>query len=525
MNINEKEYFLKYFYLIDSEQLISSIVSTDIYKNYCNNPTEFCSEFFHTLFSKILNASSTYTSFVYSPDTFNYPSRNENIHILNGLSCLTRIVLRNHCIMHGFISSLQLSQEYQPIKISGKYDKKNRKGLFSAKLENNSNIKSYDTIHQIYTMNKKRFNKNPLNYSYKIMRRYSADCNNGFLVAPAFAANWFCFLYNESQVYTFDKNIANYTKTSSRYPLIKCYNELYERCLDWISSNQLCQEDILLFVQAMETFYGFSFFHSTAKLLNKIHSSSSDFASMTLKDLESETLLFNFQQAAQLPVTYNRHIFIEYAIHAVLSSRHLKDMVTPAKERSLFSAIPTEPSSKNQLTLSGLSLIENYLQRLKYIAIPLLQDLWEVVIYKLNNKYLTSSQLNIQLDTYRSYIHKNYHLLTNDYAGMSNEQLSKITEQALFEPNTDFGFVNSYCPCDYYKILATKYERESLEHLLKGYLIFERFDNASDGYSNNLFDSLQSDDISASIKYQFHKNHKENITSLCKWLPPLCTYP
>ena len=60
--------------------------------------------------------------------------------------------------------------------------------------------------------------------------------------------------------------------------------------------------------------------------------------------------------------------------------------------------------------------MEKYLQKLKYVAIPLLENLWDVIIDKLNDPNKQNAQHSISIKTYCDYIEKNYFVISQDYS-------------------------------------------------------------------------------------------------------------
>lgn len=124
-------------------------------------------------------------------------------------------------------------------------------------------------------------------------------------------------------------------------------------------------------------------------------------------------LLSLIRQASRLPVIYDKSVFLDHAISSVIKGRYLKDWEYRGKSTSLFSSTSREPVSKQLLVTSGFEQIRKYFQKLKYLAIPLLENVWDALTDKLNQNIHC---FHINTDTYLSYIHKNCTTTGCDYS-------------------------------------------------------------------------------------------------------------
>ncbi len=506
MYSDEKNTYLKYFYLIDTERLAEK-VNTKL-NNY--NSTE-PDDIFQVMFSEIIEICAPYLNFVYSADSFNHTGDHSAFF---SQTCSLYKILENHCILHGFLSAVK-EESNSTVTISGAKDSMLRSGYFKTKYFKDkippaSNDNDLDkTIYQNYNVYKKRFQKHPDSYSYCILKKHSTDPDKKFLTVPGYDGNWGCFIYTESRVHTLDKNISEHNSDA----VLKNYGNLFEDAIQWCQKNDLLPEDRLLFESAMEQIYGFRFFTYAAKLLNKVYSAPSSFSStdITYKDLEGSILLSLIQQASRLPILYNRSVFLDHAIYSVIRSRYQKDWEYQKNGKSLFSNTSQELVPKQILITSGFEQIRKYLQKLKYIAIPLLENVWDSLTDKLNQG---DGRFNISTNTYLTYIHKNRTAIGCDYS----RNLGSRETLCHTEPAKDI-----YLSCQVVSFQGTlpKPVSDSLKELLFDYFNADRFPI----HQPSLYHLLTPDaDITEPKKHtvekNFYKYHQENILALAENITP-----
>lgn len=525
MNDIELDTYLKFFYLIDTEKLVQDILN--------KLSPEFCpDDLFSSIFSQIQEACYPYLDFVYSSTSFNNADT-DNDPTFSSRTSLLQLVLKNHCIIHGFMNSLKKSaiSDKSEITISGANDIKLKTGYFKTKGFSVSptllpNKKTQEpTISQKYNAYKKRFIEHNSRYSYQILKNYSCNSNkNDFLIVPSYHGNWGCFIYSEPLVNIFNNNIYNLKDPlpKKNNTLLKNYNQLLTSCTNWCKNNYLISTDKLLFECAMESIYGFSFFGYASKLLKNTHASTFDNTKLTLKDLEGSLMLSLIQQTAQLPIIYNRSIFFEHCLSSIINSQYLKAQEYRKNDKSLFSHTSRKPAPKDLLIISGFDHMEKYLQKLKYIAIPLLENLWDVVTDKLNKQNIKYS---ISMETYCNYIEKNYSVISQDYFQFfENEKIFRsFYEDSLYNnpSKTSYALYRDYC---YIENLKSEFEKDSFEHLLLDYFNPERLTTKQPSLYDLLipyFKVKKHTDLNKHPdELNFHKYHRENILSFAESITP-----
>lgn len=509
MKTQEKDTRLKYFYLIDTEKICENIIKKSSHK------TASC---FDLIFSEIMKTADTYLKFITSNDSFNNPKDyNKNYQ---GIVFLLKETLKNHCVLHGFFTAVYNKDKSSEsiIKISGANDYYLKKGYFNTKYFEgktppDKNSKDYnDQIFQIYNQYRSRFELYSESLrSYKILKKYNIGDLEGFLNVYKHNGNWACFIYTNCVTPTFDKNI----NTNSKRLLIN-YEKLLEECMNWCNSNNLSVKDRILFENAMESIYGFSFFIYAAQLLQRIHETPFGTDNPTLKDLEGSLMLNLIQETARLPILHNRSIFLEYALCSVLSSKSLRKQNHRISNNSLFEDIAAKTPDTNQLILSGLNDIDMYLKKLKF-AIPLLEDLWDVVTDKLNQKYAVDK---LNLDTYCSYIESNYPKMAQDYSYYFKD------EQALTQLNQEPQLCCSVNEKDmlqkkscFKDSLSSKYIRESFESILSKYFDNTEQTSSTQGELYNravLYPNSSVNKSKFSNELNFLNAHAKNILSFAE---------
>ena len=463
MDITEKDYYLKYFFLIDSNLLLANI-ERELHIESSQHP-------FHIIFNEINKACHRYTKSIFFPMT-NFDHSQKSSGIEDTYKDLYERALQYHCILHGLMSNIQaydINQNNQ-IKISGAENTRLLHGYFETEyfttapssLPNGD--EPSDNISKNYNEHKKRFHRQEDGYAYSILKKFSRETDTNFPTVAAHDGNWACFIYSDYAPATFNKSI-KLRKHKQTRTFLNNYKKLLEACCIWCETNRLSACDQFLFEHAMESIYGFSFFNYAAKLLEKIHTASSNDEHIDYKDLEGTVIQNLIQQTARLPITYNRSVFLEYAIQLVVASESLKSQEYREHAHRLFTNISLKQYPNDFLIISGLDDIKRYLQKLIYIAIPLFENLWDVLIDKLNHR---KNIPLIKTETYCTYIEENYLEMTKNISCIFNQH-----PDPRLKPLDN---ITALCQDYRENISLSKYVRESFENLLLKYFDIRRFD-------------------------------------------------
>lgn len=533
MDVTEKDARLRYFYLIDTDSLAQKI-------GVQLKPTEAPNILFDSIFEQMKQSCERYLNFIWSPNSFNNSSKPDIYS-----HPILQIVLKHHCILHGFLSAVEKdSQNRERIKISGAKDAMLHCGYFYTNFykenpisaPNNYSIETDNQLSQRYNQYKKRFNNYSDSYSYDILISRCKDFCNDFPNVSRYEGSWACFIYTMPEVLTLNRTIGNFQnpqpKAHGKYnkSLIKYYNNLFSCYKEWYYHNNLTLEDKILFESAMEPIYGFRFFFYASKLIHKIHTASIHDTDLTYKDLEGTAMLQLILQAAQLPIIYNRSVFLEHAIRSVLSSKFLKSQNYQESSRSLFTRLSKKAVPKELLSLSGMEHIRIYLQRLKYVVLPLLEDIWDVIIYKLNHNSSFKDKFCINIDTYRSYLTENYMAIASDYSWYfekdKEEQMSEFSQDNFYEKLTSANIETIYQEFYFPAVKYSGFETDSFQDLLLGYFKKERLVNPEPNLFQQYMHFMAKGEASVNKgilndELNFFKHHTQAILTYAENLMPL----
>lgn len=231
------------------------------------------------------------------------------------------------------------------------------------------------------------------------------------------------FLYTNKQIHILDKALLNDTTITGRFDhLIKAYNKDVST-LEYIA-------DKLLFSYPMEKAYGLSTFEPVYRLLKKITCAKLSQTSRTYKDLDDYKFIQIAQQFLELPLEYSKAFILNYTCDAIIygemaSSRYLE---VPSSTVATKSFSNTE--SKIGLINSGLILMEKFVQNLKYIVLPLLDDLWTCILDSLN-KHIDNKDLHFSMQSFLWYIDNHITEMTYDYTLLNRQTVCSLYHKSL----------------------------------------------------------------------------------------------
>ena len=523
----DRKYKLKYYYWIDIDSLIENI-------RYQINRQKGATDFhiFHCIFKALYHSPdcSHYFNFLTSESSFNF-STLRNKKFLAGCHYIFETILENHCILYGFYQTLHQNPG-QKIRISAKTTKERKEKSFG----------QYDnTLAQNYNKYKLRFQKFSENYSYQYLKEhYSFSETTGFPVAFEYNEPLARFLFTQFSIRTFDANVGK-PSSLKYYQTLFCEikrfqngwkdknNDYCGNCFGEIckcsrkNAQKLPQIASLTFEYSIEYLYGFSFFRSVFELWNYIYNKAAytsnspkstckkhhilyhpEFRIM-LENLSGDPTLDLISQVASLPMVYNRYFFLQYILYNIVSSEKLERDILPLGKHSLFEQLPGAPASNFYLIEDGLSRAGNYIQRMHYIVLPLLEDLWSVITHEL-------SEINLQ--TYEQYISSNSDILSFDFSSYEIHDFEEIENFSLQENKKTFYTKLREKASKSFPKIDTLLDSVSKPHavkLLNNYLTYSRIDNIPKDTTEQLFVS-SSDGTSKSLKAQ----HTDMLSDFAK---------
>lgn len=459
---SEKFLRLKYFYLIDISALKKEIHDHEITKNFIEYQDINKVPLFQHIFSEIIEKSVSYTSFIlsngdlrnsaFSEDYKDFQSSRE----INFLVRLCTISLFHHCIIRGFKKTLDselsssekattrtseiinIDSKYNNdfkefIKLSGATEHDIKQGYYCSTRNTDAIIKlnNDNTIYQSYYSLFTQFNrKDDTHYSYhvlnKLFSREQKNSNEHFVLKSE--SNPALFLLREPVVNTLNKALI----ASNDKRIIRYYHSLKEYSNDWrtgilsASKDEINSKlDAILFDITIESVYGFKLIEYVETLLKEIHIQTST-SKNSLKLLEGQVLLEIIQKYIfTLPITYNRSIFLRYAMDAIRYSENLAASFPPAPSGSHLIPPVTytskTPLSSDMFAIKTTKLTSDFFRMIGYIVLPLIEDLWDCLTSE------NTLDINIDNACYQCFIQKNYELIVYDYSLLPRNFLDNIS--------------------------------------------------------------------------------------------------
>lgn len=456
-NLNELDMILKYFYLIDSDQIVKELKSL-FYKKRMNIQDTLIDNIFHTTFEKIYEYASLYNQYI-NPENFTYSAFFNEPGLISGipgsnpelekkyrlhnenLKCFQtflKLFLRNHCITQGFFYNLlQNNSSYVPL--TSAFDLFNKLGYFDKPSYKKEDYNKEGRNSQNYYSKFKSFKKLGEN---NLLKRLLNDCCCEISYLPAYKSgkkilgtdiklpliykHWIYYIFCESN---FVKNVSrnlikiNQNKKANNLSY-KNYNLLLTNYIELFYEfdkyrnifPQNC--DKFIFNTLGEYYFGFSTIYYINALLKEIHNPYSEYE--YLKRYDGKILENILKQLSNSPMPYTRHLFLFYAFEAL---RYNKDVKCNYLQHSVgtINYSPTKITYSDQtLSGNGLILMTEFFNTINNITLPVLSSLWVVVL----NKFIGDS--NCLMKYYKSYIDSYYKLLTADFSPLLKDEMNRM---------------------------------------------------------------------------------------------------
>lgn len=454
--LNEDEAKIKYFFLIDTSDILSQIKASEAYEQYTTSSSfDGINKLFHTIYRCIFSACHEYTKYlnvrgggVYSFFGNKEPiipllstdslSTNEKFHYNANLENLLFLSLKYHCILHGFFSSLS-DEEEAFYKIAPRYETFLKSSFIKypllspeVPLDSIKNNCNFDSRTISFSRKYTSIKKHPEYYSHKIIitdiTRVIPSHRYNYREVPSYFRNWGHFCFDNSSISSIDKYVATPPKRAKTFlnEMSNLHNDIFQ-ILDSYDNNS----DRLLFGFPAEWYYCFSTTSYIHELLStiyeyaqkkressaKIHLSQ---LQITLGTLKGESLLNTIKKVYQLPNVYSRHFFLKYALTAGINSKTLEESyLRPEKPMIEF---PSSPPKQAVTANHILSRIDDFIDTLNVLTIPMLETCWRIIIHRLNNEIL-SPEKQITNKIYQQYLNNNYSLLTADFTILPEDKL------------------------------------------------------------------------------------------------------
>lgn len=459
MNTSILDAQLKYFFLIDTEQITEQIC-----KEF---PTIGSSETFSYIFDRIMSSTKLYSRYL-STDLKTYKNFFSNVGSSNNFSKkvpmlkLLQNTLLNNLVLHSYFELF--TQNRANVSISAPNSNALKKDFYG----NVEKLQGDADSQQFYR--RKGYVQNTIFPKAFIELLSGTTTWKSINVKPTYGTT--CdFIITNRYVSTFDKKVEEqYLRGNS---IITAYNNLYNQY--YISQKNLKSSlSRLTFCLQMNTVYGFDFFHYISQYLNQIHQLPSLDKKFSLKNLAGENLLSIISQVADLPLFYNKHVFLEYAFQELENSTDFSSAYYECSSSSAALILNLPPKTPAQETEGAFYLLRNFFQTLTNITIPVLLSLWKVIITKLLSEGCLSE------NDFAEYIKNN---LLKDIALKKDSLPSKYLKDVRYTSDICFKDIlpalnHSYRSEEITCAIASNLPRErkkDIEAILKHYYNFDNF--------------------------------------------------
>lgn len=426
-NIDEQKMRLKYFYHIDPETIIRNI----------KNDTQFqgtqvsCEKYsmLHLIFKHIVDASKHYTQFILSNNgicpfvffdgTINTNSPNhksiKNAWYLSGIS------LFNHCILHSFQKTLIEDNIIKgTVHISAATEPYIKRGAISSYSVHSKQEKmELETSHQTYTLHYTNYQNRIGKYSYTQLQSLNKNTSSKLVEIEKFISTPALYLFLGHNVKIFDNNLEK--KSCDNFKLMKLYAQLCIEANNWKEQLSL-PADKVLFDTVIEPIYDFTYNSYLFKLFKEELSHPTQ--PISLKNLFGETFTNILKDySTTMPMTYNKSIFLKYALEALSISTSLESSFPPPDTPSIGTISGIREKNNINFAFRSLQLLSDYYLTLHYITLPVIEDLWDVL----------TAELSIKYSDYFAFIEQYHHVITADYTELSDCDFSDGPQLISYE--------------------------------------------------------------------------------------------
>lgn len=397
------KYQLQYFYLINVDQIVDSIIKIISGKNA--DSTDLLEIIFKQVFQEVSQRASRYGS-ILNIDSFpTFFNEDRSNHQIRGIFQLMYLALQNNCVLNAFFHELALNSS--GIEITGKNEPQIKNSIMDLIHGSDWKNERGAVDSQFFQNRKKSFMSHKDIYTAKILKYMNAanlpNADSLPINCLQYLASTANFLFTEHTCTSFSNSLKN-----DKNVIVK-YNELWNT----FQEQQNCYAagiDKLIFESEINAIFGFSFWASILKYVDEIHITNlSD--EKNLKDLDGQPFFEIILQASNLSLFFNKEIFLKYACYAFLNSHNLDYSYFDESANAVMTRTAA-PLSKQQQILNGLNLMCRFFQILDAIVIPLIYSLWEVIIYEINQK---EKNVLVNMDVYENYLSCNYASINYNY--------------------------------------------------------------------------------------------------------------
>lgn len=452
-DLDDRKGKLKYLFWINIDKLVDDIKGAteyETFKNQSQNNSCASKKLFDLIFEKIFTYCDDYTRFLNitiggGPSTFFdhqqlhplTPSTNQKLtwNYNNNISALFKESLKNHLIIHGFLTSI--NSHYTNTLFLSKNDEKDLRKGFSKQAFPVTYLQDANNLFSRRKVRYKNDNSNKL-YSHRILNDLCTNNNNHFEINYCYKT-WAYYCYTAKPILNLDNTILSQTNLLNSF--FKHYYALHTHALFLPKQTELDKKtgfnydshivgsDKMLFRYPAEWYYGLTSSGYIYQILNECHDLTTVHtdSSSTLKSLYGGNFLEALQKVYSLPNVFSRHFFLKYACIAALQSTSSECEYLKPPNRPM-SIIDKEAHGITPGSL--IPRIDNFITMLKELTIPILESCWDIVIYELNKEPTSNTEKNkiqhqkISHIIFKQYLDDYYDELTFDYTSIPDEILT-----------------------------------------------------------------------------------------------------
>lgn len=452
-DLDDRKGKLKYLFWINIDKLVDDIKGAteyETFKNQSQNNSCASKKLFDLIFEKIFTYCDDYTRFLNitiggGPSTFFdhqqlhplTPSTNQKLtwNYNNNISALFKESLKNHLIIHGFLTSI--NSHYTNTLFLSKNDEKDLRKGFSKQAFPVTYLQDANNLFSRRKVRYKNDNSNKL-YSHRILNDLCTNNNKHFEINYCYKT-WAYYCYTAKPILNLDNTILSQTNLLNSF--FKHYYALHAHALFLPKQTELDKKtgfnydshivgsDKMLFRYPAEWYYGLTSSGYIYQILNECHDLTTVHtdSSSTLKSLYGGNFLEALQKVYSLPNVFSRHFFLKYACIAALQSTSSECEYLKPPNRPM-SIIDKEAHGITPGSL--IPRIDNFITMLKELTIPILESCWDIVIYELNKEPTSNTEKNkilhqkISHITFKQYLDDYYDELTFDYTSIPDEILT-----------------------------------------------------------------------------------------------------
>ncbi|MCD8083565.1 MAG: hypothetical protein LUE86_08720, partial [Clostridiales bacterium] len=161
----------------------------------------------------------------------------------------------------------------------------------------------------------------------------------------------------------------------------------------------------------------------------------------SLKQLEGQIFYDIINQAANLPLFFNKSIFLKYACSVFTNLPSISNQYFEDNASIYVRRLPSKDLPDEQRRIVFFDLAQKFFFILEKITIPVLYTLWDVVIYNLNEK---APQSFFDKNALESYLSQNFTAIISDCFSIPDKEILGWGNGIVFNKRIDSKLLSDY---------------------------------------------------------------------------------